>query len=63
MTEEPKPNMCRIDFFCEGRGCEYYVHDHFLERCKYEDKNMYCTNKIAQTNEMVVELQKRGVRI
>lgn len=58
-----KPNRCFFEFFCENRDCIYYTHDRHFERCKYEDKDMRCTSKIAQTNAMVDELKKRGVRI
>ena len=59
-----KPNECEIEFCCPSiDDCKYYTHDLFLNHCKHQDKEFCCCNSIAQTNAMVRELQKRGVRI
>ena len=65
MTEEPKPNRCEVYFRCPSPSdeCYHYIWDRHTGGCMYFNKIYGCHNPIAQTNSMVTELQKRGVRI
>ena len=65
MSEEPKENMCLVEFQCtclEHNKCVYFK-DGTIDRCVFENPFGYCNSSVAKTNAIAIELKKMGIEI
>ncbi len=59
MTEELKPNLVSLHFYCDEPDhtkCVYYSGDE--RRCKYCRTGFICTSAVAQVNAMTIKLKQ-----
>lgn len=66
IEDEPKPNNCRLGFFChdESNNCYQFKLDGEgvdWVSCKYFGTNTGCENIIAQVNQATLFLESQGL--